>query len=58
MKKILLSITFLAFVNIAIAGITYVSLAGLHVAPYDSWANAAKDIQSAVDATSLSGMVI
>ncbi len=36
MKKILLSITFFAFVNIAIAGITYVSLAGLHVAPYDT----------------------
>jgi hypothetical protein len=40
------------------ASTTYVSLQGLHVAPYDTWEKAATNIQSAIDAVEIGGTVI
>ncbi len=50
--RILITLLFILFLFVSVAkGITnYVSQAGLHVSPYSTWDNAAKDIQSAVDA--------
>lgn len=44
--------TFLAFICQVQADMHYVSLMGTNISPYTSWANAATDIQSAVDVAS------
>ena len=58
MKKVTaLSIIFLVTANI-LAATNYVSKTGNHISPFDSWANAATNIQDAVDVASVGNIVL
>ena len=58
MKKLFILTLFLFLSQIIFAAIRFVDLDGNHVSPFDSWANAATNIQNAIDVASANDTIL